>query len=217
MSNNTFIDRVTNQFGYLETDYSFHMKHAKNSDIRPQTDGIVKYVSDSTAIIIDSETAQVSVRFTRIQDDENHYLDPVSIYEYLHTSEKEKKILLSRSTKDKDTANKIFRKIFLLSSPAWKNTSGDVHNNLDRRLKNYANWLRENATLCLTGDFSRWPEFYEYKINRLVANELQGGGNDVVFAVVKDEAGKLKTIERPIFQREQDFLLRLKKEILENG
>jgi len=138
----------------------------------------------------------------------------VSIHEYLSTSEKEKQFLLSRDMKDQDTANAIFRKTFLLSSPDWKSSRDDIQQDLDSRLKNYANWLKENADLCLSGNFSRWPELYEYKINRLMADELRRGGKEVVKAVVKDENGTLKTIERPIFQREKDHLLKLRQEVL---
>ena len=39
------------------------------------------------------------------------------------------------------------------------------------------------------------------------------GVKKMVLAVVKDEKGGLKTIERPIFQREKDHLARLREEI----
>jgi hypothetical protein len=214
MKDETFVERVKHHFGYLEFEYGFKIIFASNSEVRPQLDGMVKYVSNTTLILIDSEVGQAAVRFVRIQDDERYYLDPVSIHEYLNTSEEEKQILLSRDIKDKDAANAIFSKTFLLSSPDWKSSSGDIYRDLERRLKNYANWLKENADLCLLGNFSRWPEFYEYKINRLMADELRRGGKEVVLAVVKDENGILKTIERPIFQRERDHLLRLRKEVL---
>jgi len=214
MKNETFVDRVKKRFGYLEDKYGFKATLANNSQVRPQTDGVVKYASDTTHILIDSETGQAAVRFVRIQDDERYYLDPVSIHEYLNTSEEEKQILLSRDIRDQDAANTIFSKTFLLSSPDWKSSREDVYRDLERQLQNYANWLKENADLCLLGNFSRWPEFYEYKINRLMADELRKGAKEVVLAIVKDENGALKTIERPIFQREKDHLARLKKEIL---
>jgi len=210
----TFVDKVKKHFGYLESEYGFKITFEGNSDVRPQTDGAVKYASNTTLILIDSETGQAAVRFVRVQDNERYYLDPVSIHEYLSISEKEKQILLSRDMKDQDTANAIFRKTFLLSTPDWKSSRDDIQRDLESRLKNYANWLKENADLCLLGNFSRWPELYEYKINRLMADELRRGGKEVVRAVVRDENGTLKTIERPIFQRERDHLLKLRKEVL---
>lgn len=216
MKDETFTDRVKKHFGYLETEYEFRVLLEGNSDVRPQTDGVVKYASNTTLILIDSETGQAAVRFVRIQDDERYYLDPVSIHEHLNTSEEEKRILLSRDIKNQDAANAIFSKTFLLSSPDWKSRREDIYEDLERQLKNYANWLKENAELCLLGNFSRWPEFYEYKINRLMADELRRGGKEVVLAVVKDENGAFKTIERPIFQRERDHLSRLRKEVLGN-
>jgi len=216
MKNETFVDLVKKYFGYLKTEYGFELIFASSSTIRPQTDGTVKYASNTTLILIDSETGQTAVRFVRVQDDERYYLDPVSIHEYLNTSTKEKQILLSRNIKDKEAASAIFNKTFLLFSSSWKSNRDDIYSDLENRLKNYANWLRENAALCLDGNFSRWPEFYEYKINRLMADELRGGGKEVVLAVVKDENGSLKTIERPIFQRDREHLLKLKKEVQGN-
>jgi hypothetical protein len=214
MKDETFTDKVKKHFGYLEKEYDFRITLEGNADVRPQTDGVVKYASNTTLIIIDSETGQAAVRFVRIQDDERYYLDPVSIHEYLNTSEEEKRILLSKDIKNQDVANTIFNKTFLLSSPDWKTSREDIHKNLEKQLKNYANWLKENNELCLLGNFSRWPEFYEYKINRLIADELRRGGKEVVLAVVKDENGAFKTIERPIFHREREHLNKLRKEVL---
>ena len=209
-----FVDKVIKHFGYLEAQYGFKAILAVNSDVRPQTDGVVKYASTTRLILIDSEMGQAAVKFVRIQDDERYYLDPVSIHEYLNTSDEDKQTLLSRDMKDDDAANAIFSKTFLLSLPGWKSSGLDVSRDLERRLDNYAKWLKENADLCLSGDFSRWPEFYEYKINRLMADELRGGGKEFVKAVVRDENGKVRTIERPIFQNERDHLVRLRKEII---
>src|SRR5215207_11681267 len=216
MKDETFTGKVKKHFGYLETEYEFRVIHESNSDIRPQTDGVVKYASNTTLLLIDSETGQAAVKFVRTQDDERYYLDPVSIHEYLRTSEEEKQILLSRDIKNMDAAKSIFSKAFLLSSPGWKSSGKDIYTDLENQLKNYANWLKENAELCLLGNFSQWPEFYEYKINRLIADELRRGGKEVVLAVIKDENGIFKSIERPIFQRERDHLSKLKKEVLGN-
>ena len=214
MKNENFVDKVKKYFGYLESEYGFKLILAVDSDTRPETDGTVKYSSNTTLITIDSEMGQAAVRFVRVQDDERYYLDPVSIHEYLNTNKKEKEILLSKNANDKEAANAIFHRIFLLTLPNWKISRDDMRTSLERQLKNYSNWLKEHADLCLSGNLSRWPEFYEYKIHRLLADELRRGGKEFVKAVVKDENGKLKTIDRPIFQRERDHLNKLKKEIL---
>ena len=209
-----FVDKVEKYFDYLKSEYNSNEIFAANSTVRPQTDGVVRYASKTTLIVIDSEAGQAAVKFTRIQDEERYYLDPVSIHEFLTTSELEKQILLSHDTKNKDAANAIFSKRFLLLSPEWKNKREDVNSYLENQLKNYASWLKKNAELCLLGNFSKWPEFYEYKINRLIADELRRGGKETVMSVIKDEKGNFKTIKRPIFQNEKDHLVRLKKEIL---
>jgi hypothetical protein len=213
MKDETFADKVKKYFGYLESNYEFKLIVANNSDVRPQTDGFVKYASNNTLILIDSETGKAAVRFVRIQDDERYYLDPVSIHEYLNTSDQEKQILLSKDANDKDTANTIFNKSFLLLSPKWKGNRENFLLDIESQLKNYADWLKENADLCLLGSFSRWPELYEYKINRLIADELRRGGRETVMTVVRDENGTLKTIKRPIFQKERDHVEKLRSEV----
>src|SRR6266498_2287271 len=161
----TFVDGVKRYFNYLESEYGFKATLERNSDVRPQTDGIVKYALNTTLILIDSETGYVTIRFARIQDGEKYYLTPIDIYEYLNTSEKEKELLLSTNPKDQSAASALFNEKFLLNQPGWKGSRGTVQD-LEKELGNFANWLREHANLCLKGDFSRWPVFYEYKIYR---------------------------------------------------
>ncbi len=209
----TFVDKAQKKFGYLTLEYGYKVILAENSEVRPQTDGIVEYVSDSTVFVIDSETGYASVWFYRVKDGKEFYLDPVAIHEFLSTSDTEKRLLLSKNPNDQPDASTLFNKKFLLNQPEWKYLGSDVKEKLELRLENYANWLKEYAGLCLLGDFSRWPELYEYKINRLIADEFRRGGKEYVKAVIKDESGKLKMIVRPIFQREKDYLERLKKEL----
>lgn len=52
----TFIDRAKKHFGYLESELGFKVSLENNSEVRPQTDGVVEYTSDTTVIVIDSET-----------------------------------------------------------------------------------------------------------------------------------------------------------------
>jgi hypothetical protein len=209
-----FVDQTNKYFGYLESEYGFKIILASNDDIRPQSDGVVKYASNTTLLVIDSDYGQSAVRFVRIQDDERFCLDPVSVHEYLNTSEKEKQLLLSIEPNNQPAVSALRTEKSLFSAPNWKGSTGDIHHGLETQLKNHADWLRENAHICLSGDLSRWPELYEYKINRMIADELRRGGSPFVKAVVKDESGKLKTIEEPIFQRQKVHLAKLKREIL---
>jgi hypothetical protein len=87
----TFTELVRERFDFLESEYGYKIASAENSETRPFTDGAVRYTSNSTKIIIDSETGQASVQFLRNQDEENFSLDPVMIHEYLHSSDQEKK------------------------------------------------------------------------------------------------------------------------------
>jgi len=60
-----FVDKVRKIFGYLESEYGFKITLASNFDIRQPIDGIVKYTSNTTLILVDSETGQTAARFVR--------------------------------------------------------------------------------------------------------------------------------------------------------
>ena len=214
MNEMTFVDRVKKHFSYLEYEYGFKVTVEGNSDIRPQTDGAVEYTSDTTVIVIDSETGYAAVWFYRIKDGRKYDLDPVAIHEYLNTSDKEKELLLSTNPKDHSTASALFNQKFLLNQPGWKSDSDTTQDKLEIRLVNYANWLKTHANLCLTGDFSRWPEFYEYKIHRARADHLRRGKDELAYASVKDSDGNYKLIKQSAFKDDLEHIEKLKKEFL---
>ena len=212
MNEMTFVDRVKKHFSYLESEYGFKVTVEGNSDIRPQTDGAVEYTSDTTVIVIDSETGYAAVWFYRIKDGRKYDLDPVAIHEYLNTSDKEKELLLSTNPKDHSTASALFNQKFLLNQPGWKSESDTTQDKLEIRLVNYANWLKTHANLCLIGDFSRWPEFYEYKIHRARADHLRRGKDELAYASVKDSDGNYKLIKLSVFKDKLEHVEKLKKE-----
>lgn len=210
----TFVDRVKKHFGYLETQYGFKVTFESHSQVRPQTDGAVEYKSDNTVVVIDSETGHPSIWFYRIEDGKKYYIDPVVIYEYLNTSDKEKKLLLSTDPKDQPAALVLFNQKFLLNQPEWKGNKGTAED-LEKGLENFANWLKKHAKLCIEGDFSRWPKFYGYKIQRLWADCMRRGEDKLVYARVKDSDGKYKLIREPLFKNEFEHVEKLKKEFPE--
>jgi hypothetical protein len=211
MDNMAFVERVKKSFYYIESEFGFKTIFSSNSEIRPQTDGIVKYESDTTLILIDSETGYATVRFARILDGEKYYLTPIDIHEYLSTNEKEKELLLSTNPKDQSAASALFNEKFLLNQPSWKGSQGTVQD-LEKELKNFSNWLKEHASLCLSGDFSKWPLFYEYKIQRARADHLRRGKDELGYTRVKDADGNWKLIRQSIFKDKLEHVERLKKE-----
>src|SRR5262249_9682343 len=158
-----FSERVRNYFSYLENQYKFNIIRSENSDIRPQTDGVVEYKSDTIGVIIDSETGSAALRFYRTKDSDKFYLTPIDIFEYLSTNTKEKGLLLSTNPKDLASASTLFNQKNLLNQAGWKSENNLVLAKLELRLSNYAKWLKEHANLCIEGNFSEWPNFYEYK------------------------------------------------------
>jgi hypothetical protein len=165
-----------------------------------------------TVIIIDSATGYAAVRFYRIQDGEDYYLDPVAINAYLSTNDRQKEILLSTNPKDNLSASTLFNQKFLLNKPEWKSDSDTTIDNLQLRLSNYARWLKEHDNICLRGDFSRWPKFYEYKIHRARADHLRRGKDELAYARVKDPEGNYKLIKQSAFKDDLEHIEKLKQE-----
>jgi len=211
MNDINFIDRVKKHFAYMQNEYGFHIVYESNSDSRPQTDGVVEYASNTTGILIDSETGYVTVRFYRKKDGKKYYLTPVDIYEYLNTSDKEKELLLSTTRANRTLASALFNEKFLLNQPGWKGSHATV-SNLDTELENFSNWLKRHTSLFLEGDFSQWPKFYEYKIRRAQADQLRRGKDDLVYVRIKDVDGKYKLIKQSIFKDDFECIEKLKKE-----
>ena len=210
----TFIDIVRKHFGYLESEYGFKVTFEGNSDVRPQTDGAVEYTSDTAVVMIDSETGYAAVRFYRIKDSRDYYLTPVDIHEYLNTSEGEKALLLSIDPRNEPAASALFNEKFLLNHPDWKGSRGTIQD-LEKELGNFSSWLKKHASVCLKGDFSRWPEFYEHKIYRARADHLRRGKDEIGYARVKDANGNWKLIKQSIFKDKLEHVEKLKKELSE--
>lgn len=99
-----------------------------------------------------------------------------------------------------------------MNQAGWK-SDGTVVEKVELRLANYANWLREHAILCLTGDFSYWPRFYEYKIYRAQADYLRRGKDELVYIEAKDANGNNKLVKQPIFKDKLDHAEKMKKEL----
>lgn len=213
MKDINFVDRVKEYFNYLESEYGFLITYESNSHVRPQTDGAVEYTSDTTVVLIDSETGYATVRFYRITDGKKYYLTPVDIYEYLNTSDEEKELLLSTNPESQSPAAALFNKKFLLNQPGWKGSRGSTQD-LDTELRNFSDWLKAHANLCLVGRFSLWPKFYEYKVNRARADRLRRGKDELGYARVKDSNGNWKLIKQSIFKDELEHVEKLKKEFL---
>lgn len=214
MNDMTFVDRVKKHFNYLESEFGFRIIFANNSEVRSQTDGMVKYESDTAVILIDSETGYVTVKFARVVDGEKYYLTPIDVYEYLNTSEKEKELLLSTNPKDQPAASALFNEKFLLNQPGWKGNQGTIQD-LEKELGNFSNWLKEHANLSLKGDFSQWPRFYEYKIYRARADHLRRGKDELGYARAKDAEGNWRLIKQSIFKDKLEHVEKLKKDFSE--
>lgn len=206
-----FVDRVKKHFNYLQSDYGFKVAAESNSDIRPETDGAVEYISHTTGVVIDSETGSAAVWIYRIKDGKMYRIGLASIHEYLTTNSREKELLLSTSPADNSAAIVLFNQKFLLNQPGWK-SDGSTEEKLEIRLFNQANWLREHASICLTNDFPNWQTLYEYKIHRSRADHLRLGKDEMGYARVQDNEGKWKMIKQSIFKDQLDYIEKLRKE-----
>ena len=212
MNSINFVDRAKEYFRFLESEFGFRIIQESNSEIRPETNGAIEYVSNIIGILIDSETGYVGVRIYRIKDGNNYYLTPIDIHEYLNTSDKEKELLLSTNPADKSLGSALFNQKFLLNQPGWKGSRGTVQD-LDNELMNFSSWLKSNANICLEGELLQWIKIYEYKINRAKADHIKRGEDEFEYAQVKDATGNWKLIKQPIFQKELAHIEKLKKEL----
>ena len=213
MNDKTFVDRVKKHFHQLESKFGFKITLAGNSNVRPQTDGVVEYTSNTTVVMIDSETGYVTLKIYRIQDGKKYYLTPIDLHEYLNTNEMEKALLLSTNPKEEPAASALFNEKFLLNQSGWKDNSGNI-DGLEKELKNFSDWLKAHANICLRGDFSQWLAFYEYKIYRARADHLRRGKDELGYARVKDTDGNWKLIKQSIFKDKLEHIEKLKKEFL---
>lgn len=207
-----FVNKVKKYFGYLESEYGFYITKSNNSPRSEETDGAVEYSSNVITIVIDSEMGYAAVWFYRPSDGRKFDLDPVAIDEYLNTDHREKELLLSINPNDHLAAQKLFNEKFLLNQPEWRPVNNYVQDRLSLRLSNYSSWLRAHADLCLTGGFSRWLEFYEYKIYRARADHLRNGKDELGYVRVQDSEGKWVLVKQSIFKSKLDYVEEMKKE-----
>jgi len=215
MNEMMFADRVKKYFQWLDSEYGFKISLERNSEIHPQTDGVVEYTSSTTRVVIDSETGYAAVWYYRILDGKRHELDPIIMHEYLNTDIKEKELLLSINPKDQTEATALFNRKFLLNQLEWISDMDETLDKLELRLSNYAKWIKEHATLCIIGDFSQWPKIYEYKILRARADHLRRGKDELGYARVKSNDGNWKLIKQSIFKDELEYIEKIKKEFPE--
>lgn len=213
MNSLTFVGKVKKHFGFLEAEYSFKVLHESNSIVRPETDGAVRYESETTGIFIDSETGYVTLRFYRAKDGDDYYLTPVDIHEYFNTSDEEKEVLLSTDPEKMSVATALFNEKFLLNQSGWKGSRGTVAD-VERELRNLSHWVRDHTNLTLKGNFQLWPRLYAYKIHRARADHLRRGEDELVFARVRDIDGKYKLIKKSVFQDDLDYIEKLQSEFL---
>jgi hypothetical protein len=207
-----FYELVKKWYGFLESQYGFRLRFENSAAPGHAADGMVEYRTASTAVVIDSDRGAASVWFYRIQDGKQFCLTPVAIDEYLHTSADEKALLLSTDPRDFPAASALSNRKLLLNQPAWRYQGLKTFEELEKCLENDAGWLREHAGLCLTGDFSRWLEFYEYKVERARAESLRRGEDELVRAMVKDAEGNWQMTKRLIFADQLEHIEKLKKE-----
>lgn len=211
MNDITFVDRVRNSFDFLISKFGFNVIHARNSEVRPQTDGTVKYQSNNIMIVIGGETGYASLSFSRVVDSEKYYLSLTDVHEYLYTTDKEKELLLSINPSDKSAAESLFNVKYLLNQPGWKRGQGSVQD-LEKELQNFAHWLKEHADLCLTRGFPNWLQLYEYRVQRSRAEHLRLGKDEIGPAGIRDTDGKWKIVQQSRFKDKLDYIEKLKKE-----
>jgi hypothetical protein len=215
----TFVERTKKHFLFLIEEYGFTLSHEKVADRDPEMEGIVKYDSQTTFVVIHGGMGGVGVGFGRIKDSkgEKNFLAPSLtagiVYEYKAFSAKERAIVLSFDPKDDAKASKLID----LKRLSWRGRLDDVMGELERQLAEEARWLRKYANPFLRGDFSQWLEIYQYMVARQRAEYARrhGGKENVGLIMKRGEDGAMRKLgEKTLWQ---DYLEELRKEYAKDG
>ena len=201
----TFFSMVMNHFQYLVTTYGFTIKKVDESERARDIEGRIEFENPTTFVTVSSEQWTVGAIVGRAKDDKyRFFIDPATIHEYTVLTESDKKVLCSFDPKEEKKARALIHQTRLLHS---KSNTDSAIEDINGRLADYSRWLRQFAEPFLRGDFSKWLEIYEYKVNRTRAAYIRSGKNELVRTV-----GQNKDARISIFQNSLNYLEKLREE-----
>lgn len=200
-----FLANVMKYFDYLVTEYGFHVVKVNISKRSPNTEGRIEFESPTTFVVVSSEQWTAGAIIGRIQDDRYRYfLNPLQIRKYYVLTETDKKLLASLDPKDDPRARLLHRAANLTRT---KDSNESTEAYIFAQLSDYSKWLREYANPFLLGDFTLWPQIYEFSVINSRAAHIRSGKNEFARSISQNKEESIS-----IFQNDFDYLERLKKE-----
>jgi hypothetical protein len=209
----TFVQMVKLHFEYLIRKYSFDLLTSVESPRGHRWEGRVEYATKLTFIDIDCARGESPmIQIGRIKDIKKHLVSLDLVYEHLHLSREEKDLVLTH-TLNKGLQKRVSEILYKKNLSPHIPISNNPAEKMDLELSISSKYLLQYAEPFLRGDFSRWLEIYEYKVEKMRAEFIRSGKDEyVLYHMGSDEKGKPIYGKRPVFQDSMNYLERLKEE-----
>jgi hypothetical protein len=152
----------------------------------------------------------MEVSFGRAIDDRKFALSAELVHEFLSLTPEQRRTVCSLDPQHKHEAK------LLIASKRLHYEKREFTNGAEKtehQLIDHARWLRQYADPFLRGDFSLWLEIHEYKLARMIGELRQSWKREIRRRFVGlTPARKAGHVREHIFQRDVDYLARLKAE-----
>lgn len=214
-----FVQIVKECFGFLIKDYGFEVLSAVESPRGHFWEGEVNYVTKTTYVYVECTRGETpSFYIGRVRDvDVAAGINKISrmlpfnlIYEYLVTTDEEKDIITS-CREPKRAAKIIYQDKYIGREIPSINNSEKKE---ELELEAYARLIGRYAKPFLLGDFSQWPEIWDYSVKKGIAQQIGYGRSEYVDVVVPDDSGKYRKIgKKHLYQDKLDYIKQLKAEL----
>jgi hypothetical protein len=206
----TFNMMVIEHFGYLVSEYNFQVSKSLQNDPDFRLEGFVEFQSPTTFVSVAGEWYGMEVSFGRATDERKFTLSVELVHEFLSLSPEQREIVCSPDPRYRHDAK------LLVASKQLQYEKRECTNSAEKteqQLLDHARWLRQYADPFLRGDFSLWLPIHEYRLARMIGELRQSWKREVRRRFVGLTAGrKAVYVREHIFQRDVDYLARLKAE-----
>jgi len=201
---------VIDHFGYLVCEYHFWLGKILDHDPDIMLEGFVEFQSPTTFGSVTGEWYATEVRFGRAIDDRKFAVSVGLVHEFLSLTPEQREIVCSPDPRHKHEAR------LLIASKQLhyeKHEFTDGAEETEHQVIDHARWLRQYADPFLRGDFSLCLPIHEYRLARMIGEVRQSWKMEISRRVVGlTEGRKPVYVQEHMFQREVDYLARLKAE-----
>jgi hypothetical protein len=206
----TFNRMVIEHFGYLVSEYNFQVDKDLQKDPDFKLEGFVEFQSPTTFVSVAGEWYGMEVSFGRAIDDRKFAISAELVHEFLSLTPEQRGIVCSLDPQYKHDAK------LLLASKQLQSEKREFANGAEKtehEVIDHARWLRQYADPFLRRDFSLWLAIHEYKLARMIGELRRSGKREIRRRFVGlSPARKAICIKEHMFQRDVDYLARLKAE-----